>query len=76
MALPSSEEVIGALIKDGFHPRGKARRGSHQAFRKELPEGNRTVIVILGKTEIPRGTLRSMIRQAGPTAPNLLALLR
>ena len=53
MALPSSEEVIGALIKDGFHPRGKSRRGSHQVFRKELPDGARNVVVPLGKKEIP-----------------------
>jgi len=76
MALPSSDEVIRALTKDGFHPRGKSRRGSHQVFRKELPEGARNVVVPLGKKEIPRGTLRSMIRQAGLTATNLAALLK
>jgi len=74
MALPSSDEVIAALIKDGFHPRGKSRGGSHQVFRKELPGGARTVPIILGKKEIPRGTLRSWIRLAGPTATHLAAL--
>ena len=58
MALPSSDEVISALIRDGFHPRGKSG-GSHQVFRKELPKETRTVVVPLGKKEIPRGTLRS-----------------
>ena len=76
MALPSSDEVISALIKDGFHPRGKSKRGSHQVFRKELPEGARNVVVPLGRKEIPRGTLRSMIRQAGLTATELAALLK
>ena len=76
MALPSSDEVISALIKDGFHPRGKSKRGSHQVFRKELPEGARNVVVPLGRKEIPRGTLRSMIRQAGLTATKLAALLK
>jgi len=73
MALPSSDEVISALIRDGFHPRGKSG-GSHQVFRKELPKETRTVVVPLGKKEIPRGTLRSMIRQAGLTATNLATL--
>ena len=73
MALPSSDEVISALIRDGFHPRGKSG-GSHQVFRKELPKETRTVVVPLGKKEIPRGTLRSVIRQAGLTATNLATL--
>ncbi len=73
MALPSSDEVISALIRDGFHPRGKSG-GSHQVFRKELPKETRTVVVPLGKKEIPRGTLRSIIRQAGLTATNLATL--
>ena len=73
MALPSSDEVISALIRDGFHPRGKSG-GSHQVFRKDLPKETRTVVVPLGKKEIPRGTLRSIIRQAGLTATNLATL--
>jgi len=76
MALPSSDEVVNALIRDGFRPRGKSSRGSHQVFRKELPEDTRNVVVPLGKKEIPRGTLRSIMRQAGATATNLAALLR
>ena len=73
MTLPSSDEVISALIRDGFHPRGKSG-GSHQVFRKELPKETRTVVVPLGKKEIPRGTLRSIIRQAGLTSTNLATL--
>ena len=76
MALPSSNKLVAALIKDGFHPRGKSRRGSHQVFRKELPEGNRNVVVPLGKKEIPRGTLRSIIRQAGLTERQLADLFK
>ena len=76
MALPSSDKLIAALIKDGFHPRGKSRRGSHQVFRKESPEGARNVVVPLGKKEIPRGTLRSIIRQAGLTERRLADLLK
>lgn len=76
MALPSSDEVISVLTKHGFQARGKSRRGSHQVFRKELPEGARNVVVPLGKKEIPRGTLRSIMRQAGLTARQLSDLLK
>ncbi len=76
MALPSNDKVIRALIKDGFHARGKSKRGSHQVFTKELSGSTRNVVVPLGKKEIPRGTLRSMIRQAGLTATSLAALLK
>ena len=76
MRLPSSKKLITALIKDGFQPRGKSRRGSHQVFRKELPDGARNVVVPLGKKEIPRGTLRSIIRQAALTEEQLANLLK
>jgi predicted RNA binding protein YcfA (HicA-like mRNA interferase family) len=66
MSLLGSDKVIKALIKDGFHIRGKSRRGSHQVLRKELPDGAKTVVVPLSKKEIARGTLASILRQAGP----------
>lgn len=76
MKLPSSNKLIAALTKDGFHPRGKSKRGSHQVFRKELSEGARIVVVPLGKKEIPRGTLRSIMWQAGLTEKQLADLLK
>jgi len=76
MRLPSSKKLITALIKDGFQPRGKSRRGSHQVFRKELPDGVRNVVVPLGKKDIPRGTLRSIMRQAALTEEQLADLLK
>ena len=76
MRLPSSKKLITALIKDGFQPRGKSKRGSHQVFRKESPDGARNVVVPLGKKEIPRGTLRSIMRQAALTEEHLANLLK
>ena len=76
MRLLSSDKLVAALIKDGFHTRGKSRRGSHQVFRKELPDGARNVVVPLGKKEIPQGTLRSIMRQAGLTEKQLADLLK
>ena len=76
MGLPSSNKVISALIRDGFQPRGKPSQGSHQVFRKELPDGARNVVVPLGRREIPRGTLGSIMRQAEPTAKHLADLIK
>ena len=74
--LISSDKLIAALLKDGFHPRGKSKRGSHQVFRKELTDGARNVVVPLGKKEIPRGTVSSILRQAGLTERQLVDLLK
>ena len=68
MSPPGSDKVIKALLDDGFHARGKSGGGSHQVFRKETPTGARTVVVPLTKKEIPKGTLSSILRQAGPMA--------
>ena len=76
MALPSSDDIIKALVKGGFRPRGKSRPGSHQVFRKELREGAKTVIVPLAKKEIPLGTLGSILRQAGLTRKELETLMK
>ena len=76
MALPSSDDIIKALVKDGFRPRGKSRPGSHQVFRNELPEGAKTVVVPLGRKEIPSGTLGSILRQAGLTRGELNTLMK
>jgi len=57
--LPSSQEIISILIKNGFI--FVSQKGSHQKYRK----GDKTVIVPAPRKEIPVGTLRSIIRQSG-----------
>ena len=59
--LPSSKQIINALTQNGFV--FVSQRGSHAKYRK----GSRTVIVPSPKKEIPIGTYRSIIRQAGLT---------
>ena len=76
MSLPGSEDIIKALLKAGFLPRGKSKRGSHRVFRKELPGGTRTTVVPLDKKEIPLGTLSSILRQAGLTRKQLDSLMK
>lgn len=55
-------EVRRKLIAAGFAE--ISQRGSHVKFLKTGPEGRRTAIVPV-HSEISRGTLRSIIRQAG-----------
>jgi predicted RNA binding protein YcfA (HicA-like mRNA interferase family) len=64
--LPSSQKIIQVLLRHGFEL--ISQRGSHQKYRKN----NRTVIVPAPRKEIPIGTLRSIIRQAGLTREDFL----
>ena len=58
----SGEEAVRAFELLGF--RVVRRRSSHVAVRKETTEGARGTTVPM-HTEIARGTLGSMLRQAG-----------
>lgn len=72
----SSNQIIAALIKDGFQLRGKSKRGSHQVYVKYLLVNQKYFVTVpLGKKEIPRGTLSSILRQAGISRERLLELL-
>ncbi|MBN1862553.1 MAG: type II toxin-antitoxin system HicA family toxin [Dehalococcoidales bacterium] len=72
----SSDQIINALIRDGFQPRGKSKRGSHQVFIKELAEGGKRIVPVpIGKREVPRGTLVSILRLAEITQERFVALL-
>ncbi len=76
MRLIGSDELINALIRDGFQPRGRSHGGSHRVYKKVTSEGTRNVVVVLAKKEIPEGTLHSMMRQAGLSEKQLLELLK
>jgi predicted RNA binding protein YcfA (HicA-like mRNA interferase family) len=70
----SSRQIIQALRKAGFTEAPKRGKGSHMAFTKENPKDVRLVIVPKGK-DIPRGTLRSILEQAGLNRDEFLNLL-
>lgn len=55
-------EVVRKLKKAGFYQ--VSQKGSHVKFVKETAEGRRTAIVPR-HSEIPSGTLKSILRQAG-----------
>ncbi len=67
----SSREVLKVLRSEGFEIVG--RKGSHIRLKKK---GNPTRIVIVPDyKEIPRGTLRSIIRQSGIDIEEFLSKL-
>ena len=57
----SSQEVIKALIKDGWYE--VRQKGSHKQFKHKVKNGR--VTVPFPKRDIPIGTLRSIEKQAG-----------
>ena len=68
----SPEEIISVLKKAGF--KFISQRGSHVKYSKE---GSPTRIAIIPMhNEVAKGTLKSIIEQAGMTLEDLLELLK
>jgi predicted RNA binding protein YcfA (HicA-like mRNA interferase family) len=59
--LYSSEYIVKVLLRLGFE--FISQKGSHAKFRKGINPVI-TVIIPMGKKEIPFGTFRSILRQA------------
>ncbi len=72
LPLLPAREILRALAKAGFSVVGQ--RGSHIKLRGERGGTVRTVIVP-NYDEVPRGVLASILRQAGLTREEFLALL-
>ncbi|MBI5191494.1 MAG: type II toxin-antitoxin system HicA family toxin [Nitrospirae bacterium] len=71
----SSREVIAALMKAGFIDAPKRGKGSHRAFCKD--DGGRVRLVIVPeRKEIPKGTILSILEQAGLTKDDIIELLK
>ena len=66
----SGRECVSALEKAGFHK--KRQHGSHIIMRRNDPFAQ---VVVPDHSELDRGTLRAIIRQAGLTVEQLNALL-
>jgi predicted RNA binding protein YcfA (HicA-like mRNA interferase family) len=69
----SPDECIKALQRAGFYV--SRQKGSHVQMRRDRPRPARTIPVPVSKKPLPRGTLRSIIRQAGLTVDDFIALL-
>lgn len=77
MKLPilSSEKIIKILKKAGFVYAPKRGKGSHIAYCKI--DGEKTFLVIVPKRKsIPRGTLLSILKQAGISREEFFNLLK
>ncbi len=75
LPVTSSREIIKILQKAGFEYAPKRGKGSHTAFVKKEKDKTRLVIVP-DRREIPRGTLLSILEQAGLTKEEFLKLLK
>jgi predicted RNA binding protein YcfA (HicA-like mRNA interferase family) len=71
----SSKEIVKALRAAGFENAPKRGKGSHIAMMKR--DQHRTRLVIIpDRKNIPRGTLRAILDQAGLTREELQNLLK
>ena len=66
----SARECIAALEKIGFYV--VRQRGSHISLRRDDPP---TYLTVPNHRELKTGTLRALIRQAGLTVDEFVALL-
>ena len=69
----SGREMLRALERAGFE--FERQRGSH-AVLINRERGRVAVVPMHGGKDLPPGTLRGILRQAGLTADDLRALLR
>lgn len=65
-------EIRRKLLKAGFEQVGQ--RGSHVRFVRRVDGRKRTVIVPRHAKDVPVGTIRSIINQAGMAADEFIAL--
>jgi predicted RNA binding protein YcfA (HicA-like mRNA interferase family) len=66
--LPSSDKIIGILLKHGFYL--KSQKGSHQKYSN----GKHREIVPAQRKEMPVGTVKSISRQSGIEFENFINL--
>lgn len=67
----SGRDVVKALTKIGYEL--DRQRGSHMILRRTLPPHRR--LVVPDHKDMAKGTLRSIIRQAGLTVDEFIELL-
>lgn len=71
----SSDEVLRALRKAGFVYAPKRGKGSHVALYRTDASGRTWLVIVPKRRDLPQGTLRAIIEQAGLTRSEFLALL-
>ena len=71
----SSDEVLQALRKVGFVYAPKRGKGSHTALCRTDASGKTWLVIVPKRRDLPQGTLRAIIAQAGLTRSEFLKLL-
>lgn len=71
----SSNEVLRALRKAGFEMAPKRGKGSHTAMVMQRPNEPTRLVIVPKAKDLPRGTLMSILDQAGLTNDEFLNLL-
>jgi predicted RNA binding protein YcfA (HicA-like mRNA interferase family) len=69
----NGRQILRALQKGGFEI--VRIRGSHHRLRKPGVAGSKVIVPVHGAHDLPPGTLRSIIDQAGLTVEEFLSLL-
>ena len=74
LPIVSSKEIVKVLKKAGFKPAPRRGKGSHLAFLKKSG-GKSRLVIVPSQNEIPRGTLLSILNQAGLTKGEFIKML-
>jgi predicted RNA binding protein YcfA (HicA-like mRNA interferase family) len=72
----SSDEVIKALKRGGFAYAPKRGRGSHTALIKIDENGCTFLVIVPKRSELPKGTLLSILQQANLSKDEFIELLK
>ena len=74
--LASSNEILRALLRLGC-TEGKRQATSHRAVRRQMPDGRiLSRQLVMGKRELPRGTLKSILSGLEIPLEDFLRVLR
>jgi predicted RNA binding protein YcfA (HicA-like mRNA interferase family) len=71
----STTDVMRALRRVGFIDAPSRGKGSHHALTRTDSGGIVRLVIVPERKDIPIGTLSAILRQAGLTRDELLALL-
>lgn len=75
LPLLSSDKVIRVLKKAGFVYAPRRGKGSHTALYKVNHTNKKRLVIVPRKKVIPRGTLLSILEQAGLSRETFLKLI-
>lgn len=75
LPLCSSQQVINALQRAGFRP-ASSSPGSHLTMEKRTARRVIITVVVMGKKEVPRSTLKAILKQAELSQKDFLKHLR